>query len=209
MSTTTHSGVLGNPVSYQAVDVANPDLYRRGMEKVMVHLVSSQFLEAYGSNDKVSLPMCGKDGVTDGPQVTWKLLNKLRDAQGGRIDKGQWVQQVTRPSGPHLPNGCYKYTDGPRTIKGAALKAFTSIITDRYKKGTKLFIPVLNNLKVDNDVLHNGCVQVVDDSIGGGALRLYIFGPGRQELFPGDVKGRETHVEVSNCTIINYALKTY
>ncbi|KAJ1653046.1 hypothetical protein IWQ61_006750 [Dispira simplex] len=207
MSTTTHSGVLGNPVNYQAVDVANPDLYRRGAEKVRIDLVSSQFTEFYGG-DQVSLPMCGKDGVTDGPQVTWDFLNKLKGAQGGRIDKGQWVQQVSRPSEPHLPNGCYKNTDGPRTIKGTALKAFTSVITNRYKKGTKLFVLALSKVRMDNDVLHNGCVQVVDDSIGGDTLHLYIFGPGRQELFPDGMKGKEAYVVVSpDCKILKYPLK--
>ncbi|KAJ1652485.1 hypothetical protein IWQ61_007190 [Dispira simplex] len=208
MSATTHSGVLGNPVNYQAVDVANPDLYRRGAERVRVHLVSSQFTEAYGGG-QTRLPMCPNRGVTDGPQVTWDFLKKLRQAQGGRIDKNQWVKHVTRP-GTHLPSGCYEFTDGPRTIWGSKLKAFTSIITNRYKKGTKLFIPLLKDKKVDNNALHNGCFEVVDDNLGEDALHLYIFGPGRQELFPKDVKGGETDVVVDpKCVILDYRLKTY
>ncbi|KAJ1655932.1 hypothetical protein IWQ61_004399, partial [Dispira simplex] len=194
MSTTTHSGVLGNPVNHQAVGVTNPALYRRETRKVRVELVSSQFTEFYGG-DQTRLPICDKDRVTEGPQVTWGFLKKLKGAQGGRIDKQKWVQQTSRPIHHHLPNGCYKYTDGPQTINGSKLKAFTSVITQRYKKGTKLFFPLLNNTVVDKNALHNGCFEVVDDSTGGDTLQLYIFGPGRHELFPKDVKGGETYVE--------------
>ncbi|KAJ1968636.1 hypothetical protein IWQ62_001129, partial [Dispira parvispora] len=141
----------------------------------------------------LALLMTASLGVL-GNLVNNQTSNELQTAEGGRIHAGQWVQQVSSPNS-FLKAGCYKFTDHPRNINGVKLKAFTSVLTTNFEKGTKLFLPDLEGVEVDNGAHHNGCVEVVDNSGGGDYLKLYVFGPGRKQGDIGNLQGKKVEVE--------------
>ncbi|KAJ1958275.1 hypothetical protein IWQ62_004922 [Dispira parvispora] len=206
---TASLGVFGNLINDQASGVANIGLYRRESEQFDMNLVYSEFEEAYGDDDgNKRLPLCFNGTYEEGAMVSVDFLDNLKTAQGGRLHGGQWVQQVSGPT-EGLEYGCYMYTDNPRTIKGARLNAFTSVIATNFEKGTKLFLPDLEGFEVDNDAHHNGCVEVVDNSWRDRHIELYIFGPGRkQELFSFHSAWKKVEVEVrESCEIKKYKLK--
>ncbi|KAJ1952400.1 hypothetical protein IWQ62_006233 [Dispira parvispora] len=136
--------------------------------------------------------------------MTAEMAKATFDAQGIYFDEHkQWYKKVSNRF-VELPMGCFESTDGPQTIFGNSLKPYTSVITQMYNNGTKLFIKELYGVKL-GEKEHNGCVQVVDTSMGDGHIYLYaVIEDRKKEFFKGINK--VTATEKKDCEIIEYEM---
>ncbi|KAJ1961733.1 hypothetical protein IWQ62_003765 [Dispira parvispora] len=192
--------VLGQPVDTVA---HNATLHRR--ENIQLRMFYSVFSEQYDDVNFKIFPICDENRVIERRWFKDDFVNEMKVQGSGRYNKNEWFAISKIPTS-NLPEGCYVKTDGPKTTKGAPLKPFASIVSQRYATGTKIYIPELEGKAIDNGQIHNGCVEVADEVSNIDEIAFYVFGPGRRSYFQ-DWMTINPRVEV-NCEVKQYQLKT-